>query len=96
METDVIVLAIISAGGATALVNGIFQLVKWFLERRAKKSDKAEEKSDTTDDLRADIADIKESLEKTQQTMDELSASMEDLRTADLYIMKDRIKYLAN
>lgn len=71
-------------GGATgaALVTGIFSVIKWFLERKAKKADEAGAK--------------KEKGESEQnQRMEDLGKQMDALCVAQRTILYDRIKHLA-
>lgn len=74
--------AILGGAAGAAFITGIFSLIKWFLERKAKKADRKEEQS--TDDIRKIEARVSE----TQDTVDNLVIAMR-------MQMYDRIKQLA-
>ena len=74
--------AILGGAAGAAFITGIFSLIKWFLERKAKKADRKEERS--TDDIRKIEARVSE----TQDTVDNLVIAMR-------MQMYDRIKHLA-
>lgn len=74
--------SIVGGAAGAALITGIFSLIKWFLERKAKKADRKEEQS--TDDIRKIEARVSE----TQDTVDDLVIAMR-------MQMYDRIKQLA-
>lgn len=77
-----VLISIIGGAAGAALITGIFSLIKWFLERKAKKADRKEEQS--TDDIRKIEARVSE----TQDTVDDLVIAMR-------MQMYDRIKQLA-
>lgn len=74
--------AILGGAAGAAFITGVFSLIKWFLERKAKKADRKEERS--TDDIRKIEARVSE----TQDTVDNLVIAMR-------MQMYDRIKHLA-
>lgn len=74
--------AILGGAAGAAFITGVFSLIKWCLERKAKKADRKEERS--TDDIRKIEARVSE----TQDTVDNLVIAMR-------MQMYDRIKQLA-
>ena len=74
--------AILGGAAGAAFITGVFSLIKWSLERKAKKADRKEERS--TDDIRKIEARVSE----TQDTVDNLVIAMR-------MQMYDRIKHLA-
>lgn len=74
--------AILGGAAGAAFITGVFSLIKWCLERKAKKADRKEERS--TDDIRKIEARVSE----TQDTVDNLVIAMR-------MQMYDRIKHLA-
>lgn len=77
-----VLISIIGGAAGAALITGIFSLIKWFLERKAKKADRKEEQS--TDDIR-----------KIEARVSEMQDTVDDLVIAMRMLMYDRIKHLA-
>ena len=77
-----VLISIIGGAAGAAFITGGFSLIKWFLERRAKKADREEERNTENSKARDDgIA--------------ELRKDVNDLKVASRMQMYDRIKHLA-
>lgn len=77
------VLAVILGGAVgAALVTGVFSIIRWKLDRKAKKEDAQEQKQVTDCSAR-------------KQEIAELKRLVEVLMVADRTILYDRIKHLA-
>lgn len=74
--------SIVGGAAGAAFITGGFSLIKWFLERRAKKADREEEKN---------TADSKE----REDGIAELRKDVDDLKVGLRMLMYDRIKHLA-
>lgn len=74
--------AFLGGSAFTALINGIFGLIRWLMERKAAKEDKRDNKAEV---------DMKAVLER----LDRIEEGQEDFRIALQTDMKDRIKFLA-
>lgn len=83
-----IIIAILTGGIGSALVSGVFPLIKWLLERRAHKEDRELEKADKGESIRTDIAAIK-------KTLDNLEEAVGGLTIAGQCTLFDRIEHLA-
>lgn len=77
-----VLISIIGGAAGAAFITGGFSLIKWFLERRAKKADREEERN--TENSKAREDDIAE-----------LRKDVNDLKVALRMQMYDRIKHLA-
>lgn len=77
-------LAVILGGAVSAaFVTGVFSIIRWKLDRKAKKEDAQEQKQ---------VADCS----ARKQEIAELKRLVEVLMVADRTILYDRIKHLAN
>lgn len=74
-------LAFVAGASGAAIVKGIFDLVHWFLNRKAKKEDAATEKEDAA-------------AEKERLDYSEIIRKIDVLFLADRTILYDRIKHL--
>lgn len=94
-----ILIAILGGGVAAGIVAGAFELVKFRLQRKASKEDKAEEKADKTDELTEEVHDIDDridNLEKNSQAQSEaLRLLLLDrvLKLGESYIDAGEISY---
>ncbi len=73
--------AFLGGAGGAALITGIFLLIQWWLNRKAAKEDKAEERSEISCAARG-------------EEIRELKTMMGVLVVADRTILYDRIKHL--
>lgn len=73
--------AFLGGAGGAALITGIFLLIQWWLNRKATKEDKAEERSEASCAARG-------------EEIRELKTMMGVLVVADRTILYDRIKHL--
>lgn len=74
--------SIVGGAAGAAFITGGFSLIKWFLERRAKKADQVEAQNSAASKARED-------------SIAELQRDVDDLKVALRMIMYDRIKHLA-
>lgn len=74
--------AFIGGSAFTAIITGIFGLIRWKLERKAAVEDKKDNQAEVT------TKDILDRLDRIEQVQ-------EDLRTAERTSLYDRIKFIA-
>lgn len=74
--------AFLGGSAFTALINGVFGLIRWLMDRKAAKEDKKDNKAEV------DMKAVLERLDRIEQTQ-------EDLRIALQVTLYDRIKFLA-
>ena len=89
-----LILSLVSGGAVAGIILAVSNKAAWKRERKAKKEDRAEARTDMTDELKKEIDHLKEKDAEAKTALDDMQRQINATAEGVKLMLLDRILYL--